>query len=113
VDTDCGDKEAGVGPAGIGVYSSRMSQLPYTPEEAGRIGDTIYQGSLKALLEPAQDGRIVAIDLRSGRFEVADSSREAYESLIALVPDALVYERRVGPHPEVSRIGSASRTRRR
>jgi hypothetical protein len=74
-----------------------IQRIPkYSPEEAGRLGEAIYQRSIRAKVEPAEHGRIVAIDIESGEYAVADTALAAAERLRLRVPDAQVWCVRVG-----------------
>ena len=49
-------------------------QPRYNPEEHARRGDDIYERSVRPQVEAGNRGKIVAIDIDSGAFEVADGT---------------------------------------
>lgn len=48
-------------------------------EEIAQLGDEIYDRHVRAQVEPAHVGRVVAIDVDSGCWAVADSELDAAE----------------------------------
>jgi hypothetical protein len=80
-------------------------QPRYTKEEHARLGNAIYERSVKtAIDEEVEYGRIVAIDIDSEAFELADDVLAASEKLIERHPDAQTWFVRVG-HPSVHHFG--------
>jgi len=59
-------------------------------------------------VEAANIGRIVALDVDSGVFEVADDTLTASQRLLARYPDAQIWCVRIG-HPAVHHFGSRLR----
>ncbi len=49
-----------------------IRQRKYSKEEHGRRGDEIYQQKVRPLVEEGNRGKIVAIDIDTGEFELAD-----------------------------------------
>jgi hypothetical protein len=76
----------------------------YSSEEFDRRGTQLYEQSVRPLVEQGNHGRIVAIDIESGDYQLADEVLEACEPLIAKNPDAQLYCIRIG-HPAVDRFG--------
>lgn len=73
--------------------------MPYpghTTEEIARRGREIYERDIRREVESAQRGRFLALDVRSGDYEIADDDLEASEKLLERRPDALLYGLRVG-----------------
>lgn len=73
-----------------------------TEEEMNRIcdeGELIYEERLKASLEPDHDGKVVAIHLASGNYEVGRTSSEAGRALRMRCPDGPYYYRDIGIAP--------------
>ena len=70
--------------------------------EAAVKGRAIYDEKIRAIVEadPAQKGRVVVIDVRSGEYEIADTDAEATLRLIERCPDAFTWAERVG-HPKL------------
>jgi hypothetical protein len=73
-------------------------------EEVARRGDEIYERDIKPQVEPDHINRIVAIDIDSGDYAVADRVWEAVDLLRARRPDAIVWGVRVG-HRALRRYG--------
>ena len=71
-------------------------QPRYSKEEFARRGDDIYDRTLAPVLEPAENGKFVAIDIETGEFEVDADEMTATERLFARVPTAQVWFRRIG-----------------
>ncbi len=91
------------------------TQPRYSKEEFARRGDEIYQSQIRSQVEEGNDGKIVAIDIETAAFEVADntilhrrgSANEATDRLYARYPDAQPWVIRIG-HRAVYRFGSRS-----
>jgi hypothetical protein len=85
-----------------------MNRQPrYSKEEHASRGEEIYEHHLRTRLEPGQRGKIVAIDIETGEYEVADEVILASESLLARLPDAQIWCIRIG-HLAVHRFGPHS-----
>jgi hypothetical protein len=80
-------------------------------EEIARLGDEIYQRNLQAQLEPESLGRIVAIDVHSGEYFVADTALEASRQLRLQQPDAEIWLIRIGER-SLHRIGGGRKVTR-
>ena len=42
-----------------------VKRFKYTPQEAERLGDEIYERNIRTQVEPAHNGEIVAIDIET------------------------------------------------
>lgn len=74
-----------------------MQRRPSRPlEEHARLGKSIYDGQIRSLVDPAERGRIVAIDVDSGDYELADDTLTATDRLFARHPNAQPWVVRVG-----------------
>ncbi len=82
-----------------------VRQPRYSKEEHARRGTTIYDEQVRPLVEVGNDGKIVAIDVDSGAFEVADDTLTAADRLLARCPDAQIWFVRIG-HRGVHRFGT-------
>ena len=79
----------------------------YGMEEFARRGDAIYERDLRPLIEPGDLGKYIAIDIEKGAYEVDAAELAASDRLLARVPDAQTwlrrigsrYARRIGPRP--------------
>ena len=76
----------------------------YDKEEFARRGDQIYQQSVRPLVEAGNKGRIVAIDIESGAYEIADDVLTATNRPFAKYPAAQPWAVRIG-YPAVHRFG--------
>ena len=65
-------------------------------EKVAELGEAIYQSHLRSKLESTNDGRVVAIDVESEDYEVADSTVEAMSRLAVRRPEAQVWIERIG-----------------
>ncbi len=83
--------------------SARESK--YTPEEHARRGTEIYERIVRPRVEPGNKGKIVAIDVDTGEYELGDTTLEAAERLLERLPDAEIWSERVG-YPAVYRFGA-------
>ena len=82
-------------------------QLKYSKEEFARQGKALYDARIRTQVEKDHDGKIVAIDIETGDFEIAEDSISASNLLRQRHPKALAWFVRVG-HRTVHRIGSTS-----
>lgn len=83
-------------------------QPRYTKEEFARRGQQIYDQSIRSNAEPGSDGKLVAIDIESGAYEIDGDDFAATERLIARNPDAQIWLMRVG-RPTAYQIGRYER----
>ena len=81
-----------------------VRQPRYSKEEFARRGDEIYESQVKSQVEEGNHGKIVAIDLETGDFEVDASEIEACERFEARHPDAQIWIVRIGSR-HVRRFG--------
>ena len=80
----------------------------YSKEEFARRGDAVYEDSIRSLVEERNEGKFVAIDIETGAYEIDTDELVASDRLLARVPDAQVwlkrigsrYVRRFGPRPQ-------------
>lgn len=79
-------------------------QPRYSKEEFARRGDEIYETQVRPQVEEGNYGKIVAIDIETGAFEVGKNSIIASDRLLAHHPDAQIWFVRIG-HRAVHRIG--------
>jgi hypothetical protein len=83
----------------------------YPKDEYARRGKEIYERHVKPKVAAGNTGRIVALDIDSGEFELADDTLTASERLLTRLPDAQIWYVRIG-HPAVYHIGRAVVRRR-
>ncbi|MGI0492648.1 hypothetical protein ACN4EG_12760 [Alkalinema pantanalense CENA528] len=84
-----------------------IRQPRYSKEEFARRGNEIYESQVRSQVEAGNHGKIVAIDIETGAFEVADNTIAATDRLYERVPDAQPWVIRIG-HRTVYRFGSRS-----
>lgn len=81
-----------------------MRQPRYSKEEHARRGTEIYEQQVRPQVEAGSHGKIVAIDVDSREFEVAENGLTAANRLLARCPDAQIWCVRIG-YPAVHRFG--------
>jgi hypothetical protein len=85
-----------------------VRQPRYSKEEFAQRGDAIYESEVRAQVEAGNHGKIVAIDLETGAFEVDASEIAACDRLEARHPDAQVWMVRIGSR-HVRRFGGRTK----
>jgi hypothetical protein len=76
----------------------------YSKEEFARRGTEIYEQQVRPIVEQGNHGRIVAIDIETGEYELADDVLTAANQLYERIPSAQPWAVRIG-HRAVHRIG--------
>ena len=84
-----------------------VRQPRYSKEEFAQRGKEIYEAHVRSQIEEGNHGKIVAIDIETGAFEVADELLAASKRLLARSPDAQTWFVRIG-HPAVDHFGARS-----
>jgi hypothetical protein len=84
-----------------------VRQPRYSKEEFAQRGDEIYESQVRSQVEVGNNGKIVAIDIETGAFEVADELLVASKQLLARLPDAQTWFVRIG-YPAVDHFGARS-----
>jgi hypothetical protein len=79
-------------------------QRRYPKEELARRGKELYESQIRQQVEPNNFGRIVAIDIETGAFEVDDDTLVASDRLLEKCPNAQTWFIRIG-HRGVHRFG--------
>ena len=69
---------------------------PLSLDEICRRGDELFEREIATRIPAGDPGRVVAIDVISGDFEVDDRSLTATDGLRARHPDAQIYLRMIG-----------------
>lgn len=85
-----------------------VRQSRYSKEEFARRGDEIYESQVRQQVEEGNHGKIVAIDIETGAFEVDQSEIVACDRLEARHPDAQIWIVRIGSR-YVRRFGGRTR----
>lgn len=73
-----------------------LGKPTHPPDEQERVGRELYQRLVVPRLTPADDGRFVALDTRTGEFEIDDDAFAASRRLAIHAPGAVLWETRVG-----------------
>ncbi len=85
-----------------------VRQPRYSKEEFAQRGDALYESEVRSQVEEGNHGKIVAIDLETGAFEVDASEIAACDRLEASHPDAQVWMVRIGSR-HVRRFGGRTK----
>jgi hypothetical protein len=85
-----------------------VRQPCYSKEEFAQRGDALYESEVRAQVEEGNHGKIVAIDLETGDFEVDASEITACDRLEARHPDAQIWIVRIGSR-HVRRFGGRTK----
>jgi hypothetical protein len=81
-----------------------VQQLRYSKEEFARRGNEIYESQVRPQVEQDNHGKIIAIDIETGAFELAKDTISASDRLLERYPDAQIWCVRIG-HRGVHRFG--------
>jgi hypothetical protein len=82
-----------------------IGELRYSKEEFARRGNEIYETQVRQQIDAEKDrGKIVAIDIETGAFELATDTMTASDKLLERYPDAQIWRVRIG-HKGVHRFG--------
>jgi hypothetical protein len=84
-----------------------VRQRRYSREELARRGTELYEQHVRSQVEAGNHGRIVAVDVDTGEFEVARDTLTASEALLARQAHAQIWCIRIG-HRGVHRFGPRS-----
>jgi hypothetical protein len=84
-----------------------VRQRRYSKEELAQRGQELYKTQVRQKVESGNVGRIVAIDVETGNYEVADNVLPATKSLFSRNPDAQPWVIRIG-HRAVYHFGAQS-----
>ena len=85
-----------------------VRQPRYSKEEFARRGDEIYESQVRSQFEEGNHGKIVAIDIETGDFEVDAGEIAACDRLEARHPDAQIWMVRIGSR-HVRRFGGRTK----
>ncbi|NJM46876.1 MAG: hypothetical protein HC860_12575 [Alkalinema sp. RU_4_3] len=81
-----------------------IRQPRYSKEEFSRRGKELYESKIRSQVEEGNHGKIIAIDIESGDFEVDEDTLSASDRLVARHPDAQTWFIRIG-HRAVHKLG--------
>ncbi len=71
-------------------------QRRYSKEEIARRGRAVYKKQVRPKVTREKKGRVVALDIETADFEVADDALNAAERLLKRRPDAQIWVERIG-----------------
>ena len=74
----------------------RATKPRYGKEEFAKRGDSIFDHDIRPHLKNARDDDFVAIDIETGAYEIDADEMAACDRLLARVPNAQTWLRRVG-----------------
>lgn len=86
-----------------------VRQPRYSKEEFARRGDEIYETQVRPQVEEGNHGKIVAIDIETGDFEVDASEIAACDRLERRNPDTQIWIVRIGSR-HVRRLGGRGKS---
>jgi hypothetical protein len=89
----------------VGESNMAAPKPHYSREEFAQRGDAIYERDIEPRLETEDPGKFVAIDIETGAYELDRDELAAMNRLLARLPEAQVWLRRVGSR-YAHRIGS-------
>jgi hypothetical protein len=78
----------------------------YPSEEFARRGKEFYE-KIRAKVDPGNNGKILAIDIETGEWELGDDVITVGDRLFARLPDPQIFCLRIG-HQAVYRFGGGS-----
>jgi hypothetical protein len=84
-----------------------VRQRRYSKQELAERGQKLYESGIRQQIEAGNKGKIVAIDIETGAFELADDTMDATEQLYDRIPDAQPWMIRIG-YRAVHRFGARS-----
>jgi hypothetical protein len=90
-----------------------MGHPRFSGEEIDRRGDAIYEQSIRRSVETEENiGKIIAIDIESGDYEINQDVLAAARRLLARHPGAAAWGTRIGYNAAYALGGTLTRTAR-
>lgn len=86
-----------------------MQQPRYSKEEFARRGNELYERQIRPQIQEGNEGKVVAIDIETGLFEIAEDTLTASDRLLTRCPEAQTWFVRIG-HRALHRFGPRSFT---
>jgi hypothetical protein len=81
-----------------------VRQPKYSKEEHARLGTELYEQRVRPLVEAGNRGKVVALDVDTGEFELGENTLTVTTRLLDRLPDAQIWMVRIG-YPAVHRFG--------
>ena len=89
-----------------------MPHSRYKGEEITRRGEELYEQSLRARVETEEYiGKIIAIDIETGEYEIGNDIIATGRCLLAKHPDAATWTKRIGYNSVYALGGTLFRTK--
>ena len=88
-----------------------MDTRRHSLEETVRLGEAIYEERLRSVVEFGNKGKVIAIEVDGGEYEIAENALIASDRLRERVPGAEVFLGRIG-FPTFRVMGGTSLPRR-
>jgi hypothetical protein len=89
---------------GVTLMPTRRPNL--SKEEHALRGTAIYENQIRAQIEKNNYGKVVAIDVETGEFDLDEETLPAAEKLLARCPHAQIWFVRIG-HRGLHKFGNA------
>jgi hypothetical protein len=89
-----------------------IRQRRYPIDVIAERGTTLYESKIRPLVETGNRDRILAIDIESGDYAVADETLDACRPLIDKNPDAQIWSLRIG-HVAADKFGGGDTREKR
>jgi hypothetical protein len=86
------------------VKPMAVRQRRYSKEELAQRGQALYDSGIRQQVEARNEGKIIAIDIETGDFEISEDTLIASDRLLERNPDAQTWFIRIG-HRGVHRFG--------
>ena len=86
-----------------------MPHSRFSREEIAQQGEGLYERSIRSQVQDVFDGKIIVIDVETGAYEIADTTLEGADRLLAKHPGAPLYSLRIGYDAVYSFGGSTLR----
>ncbi len=80
-----------------------IATVEFTKDEIVQHGNEIYERDIRPQVEATNVGRVLAIDVRTGEFELASDAITSARQLRTRLPEAVIFVIRVG-YPTLHRI---------
>ncbi len=92
--------------------NNTISEPRLSKEEISRRGEEIYASRLRSQVETEENiGKLIALDINTGAYEIDDYSLPAADRLRTHFPDAVVYVLRIGYDAVYALGGTLKRTK--
>jgi hypothetical protein len=76
--------------------NSSPRQPKYSKEEFAQRGNEIYETHIRSQVEAENQGKVIAIDIETAAYEIAEDSLTAAKQLLKRYPNAQIYGLRIG-----------------